>query len=71
MELEVRPGLHIWSATIVQKRRNLCIVAVTGRNLTVYDRFLKVFHGLADIPTVFQKKIYQTLENKHPACSDI
>ena len=50
--------------------RNLCIFAVTGRNFTGYYRFLKGFYGLADIPTIFQEKIDQTLENKHPAWLD-
>ena len=35
-----------------------------------YYRFLKGFYGLADIPTIFQEKIDQTLENKHPAWQD-
>ena len=50
--------------------QNLCIFAVTGGDFTGYYRFLKVFYGLADIPTIFQEKIDQTLENKHPACLD-
>ena len=50
--------------------RNLCIFAVTGGNFTGYYRFLKGFYGLADIPTIFQEKIDQTLENKHPAWLD-
>ena len=32
--------------------------------------FPEGFYGLADIPTVFQDKIDQTLENKHPAWLD-
>ena len=32
--------------------------------------FPKKFYGLADIPTIFQEKIDQTLENKHPAWLD-
>ena len=39
-------------------------------NFTGYYRFLKGFYGLADIPTIFQEKIDQTLENKHPAWLD-
>ena len=31
---------------------------------------IKGFFGLADIPTIFQEKIDQTLENKHPAWLD-
>ena len=50
--------------------RDLCIFAVTGGNFTGYYRFLKGFYGLADIPTIFQEKIDQTLENKHPAWLD-
>ena len=53
-----------------REARNLCIFAVTGGNFTGYYRFLKGFYGLADIPTVFQEKIDQTLENKHPAWLD-
>ena len=33
-------------------------------------RFLKGFYGLANIPTIFQEKIDQTLENKHPSWLD-
>ena len=40
------------------------------RKFTGYYRFLKGFYGLADIPTVFQEKIHQTLDNKHPAWLD-
>ena len=50
--------------------RDLCIFAVTGGNFTGYYSFLKGFYGLADIPTIFQGKIDQTLENKHPAWLD-
>ena len=50
--------------------RNLCIFEVTGGNFTGYYRFLKGFYGLPDIPTTFQDKIDQTLENKHPAWLD-
>ena len=53
-----------------REARNLCIFAVTGRNFTGYYRFLKGFYGLADTPTVFQEKIDQTLDNKHPAWLD-
>ena len=53
-----------------REARNLCIFAVTGGNFTGYYRFLKGFYGLADIPTIFQEKIDQTLENKHPALLD-
>ena len=53
-----------------REARNLCIFAVTGGNFTGYYRFLKRFYGLADIPPIFQEKIDQTLENKHPAWLD-
>ena len=43
---------------------------MTGCNFTGYYRVLKGFYGLADIPTIFQEKIDQTLENKHPAWLD-
>ena len=48
----------------------MCIFAITGGNFTGYYRFLEGFYGLADIPTIFQEKIDQTLENKHPAWLD-
>ena len=50
--------------------RNLCIFAVIGGNFTGYYRFLKGFYVLADIPTIFQEKIDQTLQNKHLAWLD-
>ena len=53
-----------------KKAMDLCIFAVTGGNFAGYYRFLKGFYGLADIPTIFQEKIDQTLENKHPAWLD-
>ena len=53
-----------------KEARNLCIFAVTGGDFTGYYRFLKGFYGLADIPTIFQEKIDQTLKNKHPAWLD-
>ena len=46
---------------------DLCIFAKTGGNFTGYYSFLKGFYGLADITTIFQEKIDQTLENKQPA----
>ena len=49
---------------------DLCIFAITGSNFTGYYRFLKGFYGLADIPTIVQEKIDQTLDNKHPAWLD-
>ena len=53
-----------------REARNLCIFAVTGGKFAGYYRFVKGFYGLAGIPTVFQDKIDQTLENKHPAWLD-
>ena len=53
-----------------REARNLCISAITGGNFTGYYRFLKGFYGLADIPTIFQEKIDQTLEYKHTAWLD-
>ena len=50
--------------------RDLCIFAVIGGNFTGYYRFLKSFYDLEDIPTIFEEKIDQTLENKYPACLD-
>ena len=52
------------------KKPVICIFAVNGGNFTGYYRFLKGFYGLAYIPTIFQEKIDQTLENKHPAWLD-
>ena len=46
---------------------DLCNFAVTGGNFTGNYRFLKDFHSIGDIPTIFQEKFDQTLENKHPA----
>ena len=53
-----------------KRAMDLCLFAVTGGNFTGYYRFLKGFYGLADIPTIFQEEIDQTLENKHPAWLD-
>ena len=53
-----------------KRAMDLCIFAITGGNFTGYYRFLKEFYGLADIPTIFQEKIDQTLEKKHPAWLD-
>ena len=46
------------------------MLAVTGGNSTGYYRFLKVFYDLADIPTIFQELIDQTLGKKHPTLLD-
>ena len=53
-----------------KRAMDLCIFAVTGGNFTGYYRFLKSFYGLDDISTLFQEKIDQTLEHKHPAWLD-
>ena len=53
-----------------KKAMDQCIFAVTGGNFTGYYRFSKGFYGLADIPTIFQENIDQTLKNKHPAWLD-
>ena len=55
---------------LAKKAMDLCIFAVTGGNFTGFYRFLKGFYGLADIPTIFQDKIDETLENKHPTWLD-
>ena len=43
---------------------------MTAGSFTSYYRFLEGFYGLADIPSIFQEMIVQTLENKHPAWLD-
>ena len=53
-----------------ERAKELCIFTVTGGNFTGYYKFFKGFYGLADIPTIFQDKIDNTLENKHPAWLD-
>ena len=53
-----------------REARNLCIFAVTNGNLTGYHRFLESFYSLADIRTILQEKMDQTLEHKHPAWLD-
>ena len=50
-----------------RRAMDLCIFAVTGGNFTGYYQFLKGFYGLADILTIFQEQIDQTLENNYPA----
>ena len=75
------PAVEIWASKLdldyaygqlilSREAQNLCIFAVTGGDFTGYYRFLKGFYGLVDIPTIFQEKIDQTLENKHPAWLD-
>ena len=50
--------------------RRQCVFALTGGNFSGYYRFKKGFHGLADIPTIFQEKIDRTLEYCTPAWLD-
>ena len=75
------PADEIWASKLAwvyaygqlilsREAQNLCIFAVTGGDYTGYYRFLKGFYGLADILTIFQEKIDQKLENKHPAWLD-
>ena len=47
-----------------------CIFAITGAKFNGYYRFKKEFYGLADIPTIFQEKIDQTLEYSTSAWLD-
>ena len=47
-----------------------CVFAITGGNFSGYYRFKKGFHGLADIPTIFQEKIDRILEYSTPAWLD-
>ena len=39
-----------------------CVIAITGGKFSGYYRFEKWFYRLADIPTIFQEKIDQTLQ---------
>ena len=43
-----------------------CVFAITGGKFSGYYRFKNEFYGLADIPTIFQKKIDRTLEYSTP-----
>ena len=47
-----------------------CVFALSGGNFSGYYRFKNGFYGLADIPTIFQGKIYRTLEYCTPAWLD-
>ena len=49
---------------------DLCKFAITAGNFTGFYKFLKGFNVLADIPTIFQETIEQSLENEHPAWLD-
>ena len=53
-----------------ENTKNLCIFTVTGRDFTGYYRSVKGFHGLVDIPTIFEERIDTTLEHKHPVWLD-
>ena len=68
--MKIQSGLCIRPTTVIEARNGPGIFAITGGNFTGYYIFLKEFYGLADIPTIFQEKIDQTLENKRPACLD-
>ena len=47
-----------------------CNFAITGEKINGYYRFRKGFHGPADIPTIFQKKIDRTLGHETPVWLD-
>ena len=47
-----------------------CVFAIPGGNISGYYRFKIGFYHLADIPTIFQKKIDWTLEYITPARLD-
>ena len=70
MDLKTRSGLCILPTTIIQRSPKPVHLRHNRWKFTGYYRFLKGFYGLADIPTIFQEKIDQTLENKHPAWLD-
>ena len=45
---------------------------VSGGNVIVYNKILKNFYALADVPTVFQVNVDDTLKSKHlPRLEDI
>ena len=43
-----------------------CVFSIIGGDCTGYYRFKKDFHGLSDIPTVFQEHVDKVLEFKTP-----
>ena len=47
-----------------------CNFAITGEKINGYYRFLKEFHGPADIPTIFQEKLDRTLGHQIPVGLD-
>ena len=47
-----------------------CVFSIIGGDFTGHYRFKKGFHGLSDIPTVFQKHIDKVLEFKTPVWLD-
>ena len=62
MDIKTRPGLRIRPTTAIKKRKGL----MKSRNTRGYFhwilQFLKEFHDLVDILTIFQEKTEQTLE---------
>ena len=67
MDFEIRFRLRIRTATTLKGSQKPIHIR---RNRGKLYRFQKGFYGLADILTVFQEKIDQTLDNKHPAWLD-
>ena len=75
MDQHTKSGLpnsisHTLTANYIQlskRTMDVCIVAVTGGNVTGYYFLFKGFYGLADIPTILLEEIDQTLDTKHPA----
>ena len=55
---------------LYEKTSQQCVFAKTGENFSGYYRFKKGFFGLADIPTIFRKKINRTLGYSTPAWLD-
>ena len=53
-----------------KETKRKCIFAITGCQFSGYFRFEKGFYGLADIPTIFQEKIDQTLDYSTPTWLD-
>ena len=54
----------------VRKNKKHCVFALIGGKVTGFYRFLKGFHGLSELPTIFQEKMDQTLKFKTPAWID-
>ena len=70
MDFNIRLGLGIRTITTVEGNQKLRPICRNRGNFTGYNRFLNGFYGLTDIPTIFQEKIYQTLEINHPVWLD-